>query len=396
MPSLRWISMSNSIFIFTVLLTALTACNSDQQYKDVYTLIPAEDPLVVPIGSQTTNFVVYSQYFRQDNIDYLAILNYEQNRVEIYNLDTKLLFREIVFYREGPQALGGVTNFYVESLDSLLVDCAWERVVGISDGEGNILKRMSYAEDVCGRKFILTVPWLGALPLKTGHIINYYQSYTRMIEQSGGILTKDIRQDAYLNVAFNTLTGESVTMSLRLPEEMVGNEFYSTPDALRTIGYNNTFVYHFYNQYYLYLTDDHITFRKVPLVSNYRLRFCRDAFSYLTDPPRYLSHKLLHDLGRDLLYDRYRECYYYLIMKREEKISSGSDLLFKMKYPNGFILILSRDLEYLGEVFLPDNVYSLAFSFVTPEGLYLSEDNPENPAFDEDYMRFRLFRLNKK
>jgi predicted DNA-binding transcriptional regulator YafY len=49
----------------------------------------------------------------------------------------------------------------------------------------------------------------------------------------------------------------------------------------------------------------------------------------------------------------------------------------------------------MGDVFLPDNTYSLKMMFITPQGLYISEDHINNPAFSEDYMRFRLFTLER-
>jgi hypothetical protein len=108
-----------------------------------------------------------------------------------------------------------------------------------------------------------------------------------------------------------------------------------------------------------------------------------------------LNNSLSHDMVRDMLYDEYRNCYYIFIMKRNENLDAGSDIFLKMKFPDCFILILDKDLKHMGEIFLPDNTYSFQFSFITPEGLYISEDHPNNPDFDEDFMRFRLFKLVK-
>lgn len=98
---------------------------------------------------------------------------------------------------------------------------------------------------------------------------------------------------------------------------------------------------------------------------------------------------------RDIFYDKYRNCYYIFYMKRNENPDAGRNLFLKLQYPDCFILILNKDFKHMGEVFLPDNTYSFQFSFITPDGLYISEDHPNNPDFDEDFMRFRLFKLEK-
>jgi len=143
-------------------MLASGACINSESYKDRYTLKPVDNPLEIPIGSQTKNFVYYSQYVLLDGINYLGILNYERNRIEIYNLDSGTVARKLQFFHDGPEAFGRVSNFFIETLDSLIVDCDSEMSVGISDGKGKILKEMSYREDINGRSFVPTPPWIGS------------------------------------------------------------------------------------------------------------------------------------------------------------------------------------------------------------------------------------------
>lgn len=368
-------------------------CKSPEIHKERYTLTPVDKPLEIPIGSQTENFVFYSQYVLLEGINYLGILNFERNRIEIYNLDSGTVARKLQFFHDGPEAFGRVSNFFIETLDSLIVDCDSEMSVGISDGKGKILKEMSYREDINGRSFVPTPPWIGSRPYKVGNKIYYLQSH--MSEEANGILTEEKRKETFLNVALNTETGISYTLPLVYPAEMVGQEVWESPNVMRTINEDGLFVYHFSNLTDLFVSVDNQTFGKVRIESNYKLKLNGDAFKFRYDMTGALMNTLTHDMLRDIFYDKYRNCYYIFYMKRNENPDAGRNLFLKLQYPDCFILILDKDLKHMGEVFLPDNTYSFQFSFITPDGLYISEDHPNNPDFDEDFMRFRLFKLEK-
>jgi len=380
------------LLLFTEILV-LGACKGPEYYKNHYTLEPAEKHLEITIGSETKNFVYYSQFVRIGTENYLGILNFERNRVEIYNLNTRKLFKELQFYSDGPEAFGEVSGFFIENPDSLVVDCFYQRVVGISDGNGKVEKKISYDRDVNGRPFKLTPPWIGLRPYKVGNVINFLQVY--QAEESNGILTEEKRKETYLNVALNTISGESITLPLTYPEEMIGHDITGATNVMRTIGFQECFIYHFWNLDNLFVTSDHKTFKKFPIESNYKFKFNTECYKYIYDIRAGLVNSLSHDMVRDMLYDEYHNCYYIFIMKRNEYLDAGSDIFLKMKFPDCFILILNKDFKHMGEVFLPDNTYSFQFSFITPDGLYISEDHPNNPDFDEDFMRFRLFKLEK-
>jgi len=129
------------LLLFTEIL-ALGACKGPEYYKNRFTLGPAEKPLEITIGSETKNFVYYSQFVRIGKENYLGILNFERNRIEIYDLGSRKLFKELQFYSDGPETFGEVSGFFIENLDSLVVDCFYQRVVGISDGNGKVVKKI--------------------------------------------------------------------------------------------------------------------------------------------------------------------------------------------------------------------------------------------------------------
>ena len=54
------------------------------------------------------------------------------------------------------------------------------------------------------------------------------------------------------------------------------------------------------------------------------------------------------------------------------------------------IIILNKDYEIIGETKFPGNTYAHHLCFVGKKGLYISENNENNPQFDENKLVFRL------
>ena len=55
------------------------------------------------------------------------------------------------------------------------------------------------------------------------------------------------------------------------------------------------------------------------------------------------------------------------------------------------IIVLNADFEIIGETKFPGKKYFYKMSFVGREGLYISENNLENPQFDENKLVFTCF-----
>lgn len=60
------------------------------------------------------------------------------------------------------------------------------------------------------------------------------------------------------------------------------------------------------------------------------------------------------------------------------------------------VMILDKDFNVLAEEKYPGKIYDITDYFVTPEGLWISNNNPENPNFSEDHLSFTLFELADK
>ena len=93
----------------------------------------------------------------------------------------------------------------------------------------------------------------------------------------------------------------------------------------------------------------------------------------------------------------------YLIIRKHEKYDKISlyeyaeEENFKDLWQSGrsrfSVLVLDKELRVIGETMLPKDTYRSDLVLVGERGLYFSENHYKNPSFDEDVLKFRLFRL---
>jgi hypothetical protein len=190
----------------------------------------------------------------------------------------------------------------------------------------------------------------------------------------------------------NLNTGECKLLPFTYPVWLIGKDIIGLEPG-RVLGHNHCFVYNFGDS--LFMTYDHLKIEKVKIETNYQFKFAEQRWKYMSDISSGMRYVLSCDEVIDFYYDPFRECYYLLIRKRTDNLEKNVDLSVKFLYPQCFIVILDKNLKYMGDVYFPDNTYSFKMMFITKKGLYISEDHVNNPSYSEDAMRFRLFTLKK-
>lgn len=90
-----------------------------------------------------------------------------------------------------------------------------------------------------------------------------------------------------------------------------------------------------------------------------------------------------------LMYDKYRKVFYRFALMPDDNIKPFSN----NPHQSFSIIILNKDYEIIGETKFPGNTYAHHLCFVGKKGLYISENNENNPQFDENKLVFRCFTL---
>lgn len=373
------------VFIFSVIFFS---CKSNNQFfNDKYNLTPSkDDSIILRLGSKTKNFSYYLQYFISNNNEYLGLLNGIDKSIEVYDLNNETLFKKFKIPFEGNEAFPDLCSFIINnSFDSVLLFSMLPPRIAVMDTVGHILKKISHTTKTGTLQ-------QGERPIRIGKEIFLVQTYPA--HESNGILTATGQKNSYLNITIDLTTGERKTSELKYPEVLIGRPVFIM-NVIRELGYRNSFVYHFGSINSFFVTRDHFKFTCIPIESNYKLNLLDDP-NMSDSMQKGFSDLLTHDQIICIYFDEYRECYYVVIRKREKILSKNfSSLMYKFTYPYSYILILDKDLKHVGEVHFPDNTYSFRMLFITRKGIYISEDHINNPSFDEDKMKFRLFTLEK-
>lgn len=335
----------------------------------------------------------FIQHFTLNDSDYLALENdNDYNSIEVYNIDARKLVEVISINQEGSNAFLGVTGFKMGNITSLIAISPMLKQIGLINSNGKLLKKISYEKDSNGRRVQGSTPLGSIRPILIDSTLFLCENYDT--NESSGILTSTKQKHTFLNVAVNLTSGQCKSLPLTYPAELIGNDI-SGMRICRTIGYNNCFIYHFGIINSFFVTNDNISFKKVPIETNYSYKLEENHWKYMSDMFGGMRHRLACDEVHNIFYDKYRECYYLLVRQREENLEKNPDFRTKYVYPHCFITILDKDLKFMGDVFFPDDTYFFQMMFVTPKGLYISEDHVNNSSYSEDYMRFRLFKIKK-
>jgi hypothetical protein len=373
-------------------IVLLVQCNQESMYRNNYSLEPTKDLKEFEIGDHSKNLSECIQYVNDNDTSYLAVLNRKINSIEYYSLITGNLTKETPIKVEGDNSFYKILAFLVKSPDSILVVSQMPQFIGIVNGKGEVLKKIEYVQDVSGKAILPTHPLLGARPLLLGSSLLLSQSYRT--DQTKGILTEDQQKKAYLNVAIDLKKGNCLVLPLVYPASLIGKDV-SGIRIFRTLSPDHEFIYHFGNINGLFVSKNGVDFKQVQLETNYNLRFLESRWRYLNDYKAYERVCLANDEVQDILYDNYRQCYYIIVRQRMDQLDAMTDFQQKFLFPHCFIIILDKNLKHMGELYLPDNTYSVKMVFIAPEGLYISEDHPANLLFNENKMRFRMFKLKK-
>ena len=95
------------------------------------------------------------------------------------------------------------------------------------------------------------------------------------------------------------------------------------------------------------------------------------------------------------MYDPFREIYYRFVVIGNDPDSRVSPQKAISYSPHFSIILLDKNFKKIGEVTFENNSnYVFTNSFIGLKGLYISNNHPDNPTNEEDYLSFTLFELH--
>jgi hypothetical protein len=264
--------------------------------------------------------------------------------------------------------------------------------IAIINGNGEIIKKIPIKKDIDGKSLRPADGINGEkLSLKNDTLYLFQQL---LFSGYTGKFDSDRREKSEMVLAIDLKNDIVKSLPLKYPKELVDKDIFNMT-SLWENGHNNSYVYLSSILPYFFVTRDLSEFKVVPIQTKYKLDLPENLSKFGNDINGTYKYVYGKDWFSGLMYDKYRECYYLLVQKRIEDVKAEDISRTNFVYPNCLIIILDKNFKHMGDAHFPENIYSFKDMFVTKEGVYISEDNVNNPTYSEDAMRFRLFKLKE-
>ncbi len=371
------------------LLSVTLACK-ESGYKLENTLTP-DKLLTIPIDNSTINNSFATQFFAEN---FFAMYNAKMNSIQIYDINSSKLIRNIKLYKEGDNQTSGygINFFYFKSNDSVAVISTNPTYIYLLNSKDSLIKKIDYSTIYGQNLKLLTLPDLGHQPQLIGNKLYLLHTIGGSFDKNFKLTQDNInRTKTTYSVDLNTDSGKLYDFTY--PKEFINDKCLLGINVLYTLGENNLHVYKFTYENFIFTTYDHKTFKKYELSTSNKNFPYRDL-SYSMD--MYKSMKTIIESNEyvHLIYDKNKNIY-YLFVRKSLKCDSNTDIKTEARFPRCSILVLNTKFSLIGVVDLEDNRFNVRISFVNKEGLFISEGHPSNSNFNEDQLSFRLFKLEK-
>ena len=260
--------LKQHLYFFVLAYFLVAGCGDRSDKGGHYSFKATNEVVTLPLSSDSRNFVTFYDSFVNNDTTYFACYNERSNRVELYNVTAMELSGVIQFQAEGTDPINGISDFIMQSLDSLIVINPGEKGVSWVNREGKILKKVAISFDSEGRAINVAYYRQGLKNFLLGDKVYLGQEYRIPKMQ---MLTADVFDDTRVNVTVNMLTGESVSSTLTYPPELLDRDGTGL-QVYRDYSSDTSFIYHFSYLNSLFVTKDHHSFRQYPIVTDYNLQ----------------------------------------------------------------------------------------------------------------------------
>lgn len=341
------------------------------------------DSLMVPLDSTTTQVTTYLQLVG-DSV--LAIYNRPNHDIVLYNLYTGTTDK-VNINNSGPNAVNGVDGFCYVSPDSIWLYSSWGNVLTMIDADGNkkathILSSVKDRDDNPLKYSAWPFP-LAITPYIVKNGIHYLQGMDGQSAEG---------QEPGVTMIFNENTGNWKTANpypaLYGPDEDI---VYWNTFGYRQAGYamspDGKMVISFPASDSLYVYDP-ITDNRVAYLAAYSKPTNIHQVKTKTQVESTINYLEQYSYPA-VLYDKYNKLYYRIVnlpFKNFDRENPDSE---SNKRP-GAVIILNERFEKVGEYLIPDGKRSTINAFVSEQGLHINA-----PSDDDDFMKFRVFKLKK-
>jgi hypothetical protein len=388
----------SSLIFFLLLIGIFTSCSVkkiEEKINDAVietAFLEPGDSAILPIDERTSLHNPTIQYYEVNGKEYLVISDRITSRLLFFDFNTKELSFEVKFSAEGENGIGEFRGATVLSMDSIIVlGKAYDRFY-LSDTTGRLIRKYilephTQSEPIQWLQYSITSCFKPSYDGIFAFTLPFGLGHTRESEalKEPCITHYDLKKETwnYIDMKFPPIYSE------------MGGHYTFTHFLGDIEVVDNKLIVNFPASNYLYVYEKgqvkefEARVRGTSTIyppSDDLPTTSKEIDTYILQSPTYLF----------LLYDKYRKVYYRFFLDKQEDNSSNGDILKMYDEKPCSIVILDSAFTKIGETSLPLKTYHIPDHFVSPKGLYISTNHPDNPSIKEDQLSYRLFTLQKK
>lgn len=366
------------------------ACTSAPVSNDSMTLV-AGDSLTLSIDNSTYYESTSMFQFEENSNEYLSFLDTEYSqKIHIYDINGGKLVKTVVLQKEGKDGMTALSGCHPLSLNHFIVT-SWNGLFGLVNGKGEIEKRFNFWSG--GTNFnafdhISFASYIYKPAIIKDSILYFSQSLLKHPRKKNDWDKIPVFSTA--NLSNGTFKWSQLCYPLAFDKD---EEAFMVCDPEISYSYTGKEVVFSLGQYDSIFVSSDFKHKKAYSAKS---RYLAQAHPYVQDAQVDLF-KTIQILGRQphylhLMYDKYRDVFYRFALMPDDDIkpfSSNPQRKFS-------VIILDSQYKIVGEVLFPGNTYASHLCFVGKKGLYISENNENNPKFNENILTFKCFNLSSK
>ncbi len=326
-----------------------------------------------------------------DGKDYLYFYNAPKYQILLYDLENQELINVIQMKKEGPHGIIGFKGFTLLEKDRIMVSSINRKLYTINPS-GEVINIIDYSKVSQNGEYSRAVSLSHKMYNDIYRIGNKYiipqEPPYRDEDKAINSNSSKIGKSLFLTVENNSQQFSDQKLTQRVIEGLLQNSSLH----MTTICTDKHLFWSFSERMDIYYTplegsaDISIKDFSFPGERNMNDMQSLGMFGYYARST----------LCRALLYDQYLNKFYRMVrygVKNPDEMY-GQDEPFVARYPVKFsIFVMDKDLKPEKEVRFEGTKYDFDRFFISSDGFYLSLNNPENPEFDEDFLRFERIEL---
>ena len=320
---------------------------------------------------------------------YLFSLDLNSNKIQLFDVNSGKIVKNLQFEREGPNGVSDIFGFQVQSLDSIYLFSLGSRVIFLTDTTAQIIQQTKFELPESVYNLFMSRSYYNSPPrISDGKLYGK----TRF-DVDIKTITQEKLDQLPLLAGIDLKDGSVESLSYHFPSDYLNSGQKQLEASIVQTGEKT--VVSFLGDHRLYVSKNlNEPLQPIEGQSQF-LDQTLPSFSKDASSMEFAKYGMASSRYGSLIYDPFRDLYYRFAFPTLD-LNEMEELRNLMSEPGPFVLmVFDADLKFLTERKFEAGSYFQDNFFVTKDGLYLSINHPQNPGNKEDFMTFELIELTQ-